>query len=336
MRIVKALQLILFLSLSVFTFRVYATIFQMEELYNFDTGQTLIFASDVHTIHPLADTKQCNAFVSAMLSLGNVHLISEQHEEVPPVAFAFDKDNRWVLSHPKQYLLYMLYEECKLHNIAVHAIDFRENKAMLAAIFDLCEKSYVSYDALFCVVQQPHVTQLISTLLKSSLSESETILKLHIQPCLRALQVKKDLSKKDNCYLVVMKSLLADYTKIDERIKQCMATVCDADFMDYFFHDMYQKSDNGDALQRQGSLYSLMQEAANKLLDLAIVQKLHELHHERVIIVHSGAAHLQRISHHMTSLGFVLQHKIAEPVESFGVDIQAFMQQRTCIALNKT
>lgn len=276
---------------------IHATIMQMEELYNASTGQTLVLASDCHYHIPIIDTQQTDDFLRSLSNLAKVHLVSEWNEKSPLFQFSLDEDTVWTLKSDKQSLLFLLYDACKRQGISVYDIDFRDANATLGAVIRVGKEQYTP-DGLLACMEKNEKHAVFYDLMMNSLHVS-SLVRNEIESCMTELQP----CGLDALYHTTLKALMKRYASAHEAFMTLMKSYNNEppqEVVRALLHEAYQHPKG----HSDSSMYGVLKQADNKLLDLILVKKLYQLRNERILIIHAGALHIQSIEPYLASLGF--------------------------------
>lgn len=286
----------------------HGTIVKMEEFYNSELNQTLIFMHDYHWNLPECDAKQSKDAIEIISELYAPLIIEgSDSEEVKErtisaiIAMGMDKEEAMsIVMKPK--LLDILMEEGKNKKVKVTSAEFRTYDALyfsgLQQIISNCDRG-VKYDEVIAAYQKPEMTEGYGQLFYYRNIENENRMYDFLYPYFDAIFFAKEKTNIDNCYVNAFSALSKQAMDEWHAIATLSNLYNGKSFQDlgsFVVNDMIAKDTDDSCYVRAESLYCRMETVTTFAFDASILKTLHENRHARVVFVHAGDDHVEALA----------------------------------------
>lgn len=277
----------------------YAMITEIREFHNpklgpHSKGQTIILMGEQHGFSNEVSDRQNASLAKAMVE-SQACLITERFQR-DSISLSMDQ----------------LVQAAEQHSLAIVYPEFRAEYGALVGFFLITARQYSGYKELTTALKEPAAATYLGA----------RFVKAHKEICVQfdqilvpyAYSLKHLATKKDKAvtqgFMEGFDALLMPTDKAINTIEQALVSVPDQKnsslahaLMDEF---VIKKDDNTYSLN-DDSLWCTMEQAANSLFDATLLKTIHEQRKKRVLFVHAGALHTQKLATLLPLAGFEIQ-----------------------------
>lgn len=285
-------------SLMLSTMASYAMITEIREFHNpklgpDSKGQTIILLGDQHGCPNEISNTQSIALTKAMVE-SQACLITE-------VANFASKSS--IVS------IAQLAHAAEQQNLMVLSPEFRVAYADLPGFLMPLMHKYPRYTTLIAVLQEPAAATYVGA----------TFVKAHEENCTQFDQVLVPYAYSLKClpsdedkavtqgFMEGFDALLGPTDRVINTIDQALISMPDkknSSLAYALMHEFVIKKDDNTYSLNDNSLWCTMEQAANSLFDATLLKTIHEQRKKRVLFVHAGALHTQKLATLLPLAGF--------------------------------
>jgi hypothetical protein len=274
-----------------------ATIFDMEELYNSTTGQTIMLMGDYHSkVLPDVDKKQLDAIMTAVKKYNPQVLIEEEEGTVSVFPF----------------LLTLVYDACKAQQASYAGIDFRWKIGyLLYRHREAIQEKGTTLDSIQLRWSKGVYEKDMVLLLRSALDDVMLAMKAAIeyQYELRVKQAQNAWAGHTDMILALNRAVGVLGRAL--ALRQALDGMTDAhqDALAWYIQNSFRATTHG-LHWRENSFYDLAFEVASDAFDVHILTEIYKRKNCPLIFLVAGGAHTNNVSEILQGLGYQSKHRI--------------------------